>query len=136
MREIKFRAWDKEKSDSPYSGVMLYLDIGNKHAQVSRLHVALLSDYMREDWGVLMQYTGLKDSKGVEIYEGDLIQYGKTTYEVRWNFVRWIMFDPEFAGCDGFGMPLVGPSFSRNKMKDIEIIGNIYEHPPPDRGKE
>ena len=75
------------------------------------------------------QFTGLIDKNGKEIFESDLIQYGETIYEVRWNFVRWIMFDPEFAGCDGFGMPLVGPSFSRNKMKDIEIIGNIYENP-------
>jgi len=38
------------------------------------------------------------------------------------------MFDAEFDNHDSFGMPLVGPSFSRNKMNQIEIIGNIHEH--------
>lgn len=68
MREIKFRAWDKDES------LMTYLDLGNKNPDVSRLHIALLSDHLREPWGVVMQFTGLHDKNGLtNIYEGDIL---------------------------------------------------------------
>lgn len=121
-REIKFRAWH-HKLNQMYEVVAINLDLHFVHLDPDYCHKVKFKDIE------LMQYTGLKDKNGKEINEGDLIQYGEIVYEVRYNFSRWIMLDKEFDGYDNFGAPLVGPSFSRNKMKDIEIIGNIYENP-------
>ena len=69
MREIKFRAWDKEnKAFMPNEGYVICdgdvmgLRYGNEMEDV-------LTDQVE-----LMQYTGLKDMNGVEIYECDIVQ--------------------------------------------------------------
>ena len=53
MREIKFRAWDKDLLKM-YSKWTVIPDDDRSH--------------------ILMQYTGLKDKNGVEIYEGDILK--------------------------------------------------------------
>ena len=119
MREIKFRAYYQRVTDDEWviEGEYTLKDLTDR---------GINFDQVRIEW---VQFTGLKDKNGKEIYEGDILQYGETIYITQYNFSRYIMYDPEFAGVDSFGMPLVGPSFSKNKMRDIEIIGNIYENP-------
>ena len=102
-REIKFRLWDlldcKMWTDSDLE----------EHT----LHSI-------RDWeGCLMQYTGLKDKNGKEIYEGDIL----SGYPHGNSIVKW---DNEFA-CWVSDFDLIA-----NEVKDMperKVIGNIYENP-------
>lgn len=134
MRTIKFRVWDKEDrvmivSCSFYEmGISVALDgtpIWNEEPVEERL--------------IVLQYTGLKDKNGKEIYEGDiLVKYykrgGKETSEVfRKDYVRWGVYD---IGCNGFEytMDIVGPYVKDENLYcdmiwgEVKVLGNIYEN--------
>lgn len=109
-REIKFRAWEKER------GLMYqdWDDTGHSPAMRGKgggveLGFALLSD----EYDV-MQYTGLKDKNGVEIYEGDILQGGLEQEVV------------EFV--DGGFQPLTDDGFMFHAEHRLEVIGNIWEN--------
>ena len=63
MREIKFRTWDGKKM---MSELPAYLEPHDVNETISS---------MNSEGIVLMQYTGLKDKNGKEIYEGDIVEY-------------------------------------------------------------
>lgn len=110
MREIKFRAWH-EKLER-----MIY-DIGVEDEWTDE-NGKVWSDMK----GNLMQFTGLKDKNGKEIYEGDIVRtslYGQIDCEV--VFMK-----------SGFYLLLdTGIGTNLYPMTDVmmEIIGNIYENP-------
>jgi len=106
MREIKFRAWDTENKCM------------RKNVGVSETFVEYdMSCHKPVEILIPMQYTGLKDKNGKEIYEGDVVKYFEGFIEeVKWNYYS-CGFDP-FSYYEG---DLAG--------LDCEVIGNIYANP-------
>ncbi len=119
MREIKFRAWDKSYEEMIYSAERTY-DYGcNAEGSSYHEHFGYLLD--DEDCEV-MQYTGLKDKNGKEIYEEDII-YNSTEEE---NFVvEWFEEGARYV----FSGISVIMDFDNCYEYELEVIGNIYENP-------
>lgn len=119
MREIKFRAWDRVNKIMTYNPINAI----NFEGQIL-LNDGKFYDIDKTDY-ILMQYTGLKDKKGKEIYEGDLAKSGE--------FIHQIIFKD---GCFGFEninpINKISMNFaymSKELARIIEVVGNIYENP-------
>lgn len=134
MREIKFRAWDK-KTRKLRQVVNIVFNAGFmqepndnsvKLVWLKGYDIIEQKDIMfdRENNFELMQYTGLKDKNGKEIYEGDIVGDKEIKWVVKWNIHRM-----------GFSLyPTTEQLYDEmpinvdNKL-GFEIIGNIYENP-------
>ncbi|MED1790314.1 YopX family protein [Brevibacillus laterosporus] len=133
MREIKFRAWDKKRKE-----IFPVHELG--FDKISNLIQTVIGydDHDSDGWtrhgghdnryanGVrfeMMQYTGLKDRNGKEIYEGDIFKEWQGNIRmVTWKDFFWVF------------------ELSEKQRKELghryedfhnvgEVIGNIYEHP-------
>lgn len=115
MREIKFRAWNGNKM-IVYEGGR---SVGNPHIGFNG-RISCIGE--SKNW-VLMQYTGLKDAKGNEIYEADIVEIDDEFFK--------IYFNERSAGfqLDRLGMHKASNEFISNVIEKLEVIGNIYENP-------
>lgn len=121
MREIKFRAWSKSEKRM-YPVYQLTWALGDLYAQVD----SEKDLWMRSSVMNLMQYTGLKDKNGVEIYEGDLVTWTiypddepKRRKPVEVQFRHGVYFTDTTT-------PILG---NIRPDQELEICGNIYENP-------
>jgi len=123
MREIKFRAWDKiaKKFMWPWPdgfhllGETTCFDlIGQqlKERSPEKNTLEMLNDVE------LMQYTGLHDKNGKEIYEGDIFRIPETPPEV--NVIKYV---------DGAWYLHPHGLYLTDWYNRGEVIGNIYENP-------
>lgn len=113
MKEIKFRAWDRLENR------MVYL---NNFGQIPY--------NWKEVWN-LMQFTGLLDKNGKEIYEGDILAVTDPNGEpglpfaVKWNSGACTYpFEEDF---ENFDITSIG--WAEQMDYEFEVIGNIYENP-------
>ena len=138
MREFKFRAWDEKCKK------MFYSDYHNENDNRYRFNFdengslvfevyvfeVIEDGLVYEEWVTLdnvMQYTGLKDKNGKEIYEGDILKLQDRLIQVIWlkggatfdtKFIKYTKdIEPGFCETDNY-------SWHR-----YEVIGNIYENP-------
>lgn len=107
MREIKFRAWDKELkkwSDKPLIGAA--------------------KDITSDTDCVWSQFTGKYDIRGTEIYEGDIVRFQRREGEL---FVGEISYVEEYGAYF-----VIHSGISDNQLyafSRYEVIGNIFENP-------
>lgn len=116
-RQMKFRFWDK-----------LYSKMSDP---ISMRHLATEHRAYKDEYIEWLQWTGLQDKNGQDIYEGDILQSENSAFyihhQVVWSsgFMGWQMLnlksgDPQ----DGSPQLFVGA-----KNRKIEVIGNIYANP-------
>lgn len=124
-REIKFRAWfDNGKSQDMFF-------VGDAYGTTHPLDCCR---YAQDGQPVtLMQFTGLKDSNGVEVYEGDVVEFFcEFTEETSNHQVKYFCNDdyPAFDFSPSISDDMNG--FSALVYQDvgtIKVIGNIYQNP-------
>lgn len=138
-REIKFRVWDnkykymnykvlvgiygdwgKVKDDKNYTACAMWIE-PDKVDYKCEHHWAHFEPYHKDIH--LMQYTGLKDKNGVEVYEGD-----KVMFDYEWtkpDEIGVITWNKDTAS---FQIKGHIPSSSMKHLDRMKVIGNIYEN--------
>jgi uncharacterized phage protein (TIGR01671 family) len=115
MREFKFRAWNR------IVGRMQYFTLPDIEIQKGKIQWQNLD---------IMQFTGLADKNGKEIYEGDILNFeNKFTYDVRYEDAKFVCHHVKGNGWGKWGdlHRFFDPDFL--VYGGVEVIGNIYEHP-------
>lgn len=123
MKENKFRVWEPLNKKMHYLDFALYEfgDGRNSHKFVlPPARQGFISPYtfMNLESVDVMQYTGVNDSKGKEIYEGDLLRISD-----REDDVQKVYFEEGSYGTHEFALF----ELLRNKERTFEVVGNVYE---------
>ena len=123
-RPIKFRAYLKDINKMVEVNEINWYENSDDKGNISSIRYAGETKYAHHYFEfdpndvVLMQYTGYKDMKDREVYEGDIVRYYDDIYEVKWMWAGFYIHSLQ----DGFDELATNENF-------VEVIGNIYENP-------
>jgi len=112
-RELKFRCW--------YNGVMV--TVGSLRFYNDGIYV--VNDELHVSATNIMQYVGLRDKRGAQVFQGDVLFIYDQIMEVRWTKYsgRFSIFE--------INNPIYNEEYMINNVVHGEVVGNIYQNPYP-----
>ena len=124
MRKIEFRAWLKKDKKM--------VEVKSIHFGTKNIVYSVKENSDR--WGFitskfddckLMQFTGLTDKNGKQIFEGDILRLCDATYpcEIYWSGIGWAFKRNDKRVDYNYGSSLV------IDCEKMQVIGNIYDNP-------
>ena len=141
MKQIKFRLWDSKNNCwydptfEAYRGKVEEVMISPRGRLTMRTMTEFVDESMFPNRFELMQYTGLHDKNGLEIYEGDIVHVwdngvAVVIFDESLGCGQWMCkFKPAFPDFEEWSAPLYGWLDGNVDGSVFEILGNIYENP-------
>ena len=133
-REIKFRAWNTEMNNMVFPSLEFGREIWpctyrriiksdtdkDGHTEQVVLEMVSVDHILQSPEYDIMQYTGLKDRNGKEIYEGDIVRLEDMICPITWDDGAYQMITSKNQGRS---------DATQDRLRRFEVIGNIYENP-------
>jgi len=131
-RQIKFRAWDKKNHTMVKVWEITWTGFdGEQVDSFFAVNPVVKGEYIiKQKAAILMQYTGLKDKNGVDIYEDDIVEI--TTTGITWGqeylYIGRVIFSRA-----AFAVAAINNNKNHiigfNPNRPVKVIGNIYQNP-------
>lgn len=117
-REIKFRVWDKK-----YNKMEVSPEVPSPFANAN------INNCFKSDNLIFMQYTGLEDKNGNEIYEGDILLGRFILDEVEDYIFLSLTEEEKETQSKMFVVEDIFYPYTNQIPEDLEVVGNIFENP-------
>ena len=125
----KYRAWDRLRNEMNYKVMVGNCDTDDENWTCPIIWIEEKKDWLHfDDYGYIMQSTGLKDKNDKEIFEGDIVRQVRTQPITENETITGVVIMIEGAwlimnDCEQLA------SYLWSETDENEIIGNVYENP-------